>query len=243
MTDEVLEFKREYVNARCMDCMELMAEYPDKHFDLAIVDPPYGRGEDGGTNRTHGVKQRNGKVLRCLDGGYTAKGWDRETPGLKYFEELRRVSKHQIVWGINYYQVAWPGGRIVWDKVNDGADQSSAEIAFCSLNQRVDMVRYLWRGMMQGVSIAQGTIQQGNKALNERRIHPTQKPVKLYDWLLANYAQPGQRILDTHMGSGSIAIACHYARLHLTACEIDEDYFKAACERIDKETRQETFNI
>lgn len=218
--------------------MDVMRDAPDNYWDLAIVDPPYGLGEDGGKNRTHGVKQKNGKVLRCSDGGYQAKQWDRETPPLEYFDQLRRVTRHQIVWGINYYPIAWNGGRIIWDKVNDGADQSGAEIAFCSYNQRVDLVRYMWRGMMQGVSIKQGTTQQGNKTLNEKRIHPTPKPVKLYEWLLQTYAKPGDRILDTHMGSGSIAIACHYAEIHLTACEIDEDYYAAALARIEIQTRQ-----
>lgn len=226
------------LDLRLADCMAVMREMPDNAYDLAIVDPPYGRGEDGGTNRNHGVKQRNGTVMLCRDGGYQAKSWDRKPPPPEYFAELRRVSRHQIVWGINYYSVAWPGGRIIWDKVNDGADQSGAEIAFCSLNQRVDILRYMWRGMMQGVSIAQGTIQQGNKALNEKRIHPTQKPVKLYEWILDTYAKPGDRILDTHMGSGSIAIACHYRGHPLTACEIDADYYAAAVERIERETRQ-----
>ena len=226
---------------RLADCMDVMREAPDNHWDLAIVDPPYGRGEDGGTNRNHGVKQKNGKVLLCQDGGYTAKAWDRETPPVEYFAELRRVSRNQIVWGINYYPVPWNGGRIVWDKVNDGADQSGAEIAYCSLNERVDVVRYMWRGMMQGVSIRQGTVQQGNKALNEKRIHPTQKPVKLYEWLLSKYADPGQRILDTHLGSGSIAIAAHYAGHKLTGCEIDAEYYAAAVERVNRETAQMDF--
>lgn len=220
------------------DCIEGMKAMSDKAFDLAIVDPPYGRGEDGGTNRCHGVKQKNGSVLQCMDGGYQKKDWDREPPTLEYFTEVQRVAKHQIIWGINYYPVALPGGRIIWDKVNDGADQSGAEIAYNSLNERVDMVRYMWRGMMQGVSTRRGTIQQGNKALNEKRIHPTQKPVKLYGWLLDEYAKPGDEILDTHLGSGSSVIACLERGLRVTAYEIDPDYFSAACERIEATQKQ-----
>lgn len=223
------------------DCMAGMRELPDNAFDLAIVDPPYGRGEDGGTNRCHSVKQRNGTRMLCTDGGYTKKDWDSIPPPPEYFAELRRVARHQIIWGINYYDVALPGGRIIWDKVNDGADQSGAEIAYCSLNERVDIVRYLWRGMMQGLSIANGTIQQGNKALNEKRIHPTQKPVKLYQWLLAQYAQPGWRILDTHMGSGSLAIACHDMGFPMTGFEIDPEYFEKATDRIRREQAQTRF--
>lgn len=220
-----------------IDCMDYMATLPDGAFDLAIVDPPYGRGEDGGTNRSGNVKQKNGTVLRCVDGGYAKKDWDSAPPPPEYFAELRRVSKHQIIWGANYMPVTLRGGAIVWDKLNDGADQSGAEIAHCSLNERVDVVRYMWRGMMQGEAVG-SMRQQGNKALNERRIHPTQKPVKLYEWLLQQYAAPGMRVLDTHLGSGSIAIAAHYCGVELVACEIDRDYWQAASERYEYETRQ-----
>lgn len=221
------------------DCLDGMAAMADKAFDLAIVDPPYGRGEDGGTNRCHGVKQKNGTVLQCLDGGYKKKDWDREPPSPAYFAELQRVAKQQIVWGVNYYPVLLPGtGRIVWDKVNDGADQSGAEIAYNSLNERVDLVRYMWRGMMQGVSVRRGMVQQGNKALNEKRIHPTQKPVKLYGWLLDTYAKAGQKIIDTHLGSGSSVIACLERGFSVTAFEIDPEYFDAACRRIEESQRQ-----
>ena len=220
-----------------IDCMEYMATLPDGAFDLAIVDPPYGRGEDGGTNRCHGVKQKNGTVLRCMDGGYAKKDWDREPPPPEYFDELRRVARHQIVWGANYMPVKLQGGAIVWDKVNDGADQSGAEIAYCSLNERVDVVRYMWRGMMQGEAVGSHR-QQGNKALNERRIHPTQKPVKLYEWLLQKYAHPSMKILDTHSGSASLAIAAYYFGADLVACEIDTEYWAASKRRLEAETRQ-----
>ena len=222
-----------------IDCMDYMATLPDGAFDLAIVDPPYGRGEDGGINRsgTRAVKQKNGTVLRCVDGGYAKKHWDTSPPPPEYFDELRRVAKHQIIWGANYMPVKLQGGAIVWDKMNDGCDQSGAELAYCSLNQRVDVVRYMWRGMMQGEAVG-SMRQQGNKALNERRIHPTQKPVKLYEWMLRKYARPGMRLLDTHLGSGSIAVAAHYYGIDLVACEIDADYFQAASDRFNSETRQ-----
>lgn len=213
------------------DCMDYMATLPDAAFDLAIVDPPYGRGEDGGTNRCSGVKQKNGTVLQCIDGGYAKKDWDREPPPPEYFAELRRVAKNQIIWGANYMPVKLQGGAIVWDKVNDGSDQSGAEIAYCSLNERVDVVRYMWRGMMQGDRVG-SMLQQGNKALNERRIHPTQKPVKLYEWLLATYAKPGQKILDTHFGSASLEVACAKLGFSVFACEIDVDYFSSGKGRV-----------
>jgi site-specific DNA-methyltransferase (adenine-specific) len=221
------------------DCMDYMATLSDAAFDLAIVDPPYGRGEDGGKNRSKGVLQKNGTVLQCLDGDYSKKNWDRAPPPLEYFDELRRVARHQIIWGANYMPVKLQGGAIVWDKVNDGSDQSGAEIAYCSLNERVDVVRYMWRGMMQG-DVVGSMRQQGNKKLNERRIHPTQKPVKLYEWLLQKYAKPGMRILDTHLGSGSIAIAAHRYGVDLVGCEIDADYWREAKERFEAETRNMT---
>ena len=221
------------------DCMEYMRGLPDNAFDLAIVDPPYGLSEHGGKNRTKAVLQKNGSRLIATDGGYAKKDWDKVPPPAEYFAELRRVSRNQIIWGANYYAGLPSAGAIIWDKVNDGADQSGAEIALNTLNKRVDIVRYMWRGMMQGESIQNGTRQQGNKALNEKRIHPTQKPVKLYQWLLSNYAKPGDRILDTHLGSGSSAIAAHYAGFDFVGIELDEDYYKAACKRFDEATRQE----
>lgn len=219
------------------DCMEFMRSLPDNWADLAIVDPPYGRGEHGGTSRTHGVVQKNGKVT-VVSGEYDRKNWDNEPASEDYINSLLRVSRHQIIFGVNYIPIFnFSGGRIVWDKINDGADQCGAEIAYCSLNERVDIVRYMWRGMMQGECIGSFR-QQGNKALNERRIHPTQKPVALYRWILENYATPGQRILDTHLGSGSSAIAAHYFGCDFVGTEIDPDYYAAAVQRFDNETSQ-----
>lgn len=223
-----------------IDCMEYMKGLEDNAFDLAICDPEYGRREHGGTNRNHGVKQKNGSVSMCLDGGYEKKNWDNSPPDKSYFIELFRVSKNQIIWGSNYHPVALQGGAIIWDKVNDGSDQSGAEIAYCSLNNRVDIIRYMWRGMMQGESIRNGTKQQGNKSLNEKRIHPTQKPVKLYECLLDRYAKEGDMILDTHGGSFSLAIACYKLGFDFVGCELDKNYHDAACKRFDMETRQAT---
>lgn len=220
------------------DCMEAMREFPDKFFDLAVVDPPYGRGEDGGVCRSGYVKQKSGTRLYVKDGSYTKKNWDSEPPGKEYFDELFRCSKNQIVFGANYMNIFLPGGRIIWDKCNDGADQSAAEIAYCSLNSRVDMFRFMWRGMMQGKSIFQGTVQQGNKKMNERRIHPTQKPVALYAWIYSRYAKPGYKILDTHLGSGSSRIAAHDAGLDFWGYEIDKTYFDLQEQRFAEYTAQ-----
>ncbi len=204
------------------DCMEYMAMLPDKAFDLAIVDPPYGRGEDGWVNR---------------DGTYAKKDWDFSPPPIEYFSELKRVTEHQIIWGANYMPAHLGGGMIVWDKLNDGSDQSDAELAYCSFSDRVDIARFMWRGMLQGDNVGSFS-PQGNKSLNEVRIHPTQKPVKLYEWLLTSYAEGAQRILDTHGGSMSSVIACLNLGVEIVCIEKDEDYFNAAVKRITQSQMQ-----
>ena len=205
--------KTDLLDIRHADCMDLMREFPDKHFDIAICDPPYGIGN---------FIPQTGKRKA---GNFDAVAWNDAAPSPEYFQELRRVSKNQIIWGANYYN-CFTGGAIVWDKNQVNPKLSRCEIASNSIGDRVAYVEIPWAGFI-------GTHDRS-------AIHPCEKPVKLYEWILANYAKPGQRILDTHMGSGSIAIACHYAGHHLTACELDADYYKAACERIDRETRQQT---
>jgi len=222
------------------DCMEYMAGLPGGAFDLAIVDPEYGRGESGGKDRSGMVKQNGGNCIFVEGNKYAKKEWDKKPVSESYFSELFRVSKNQIIWGENYYFANFGPGRIIWDKCNEGSDQSDCEIAFNSLCDRVDLFRFMWRGMMQGKSIQEGHIQQGNKQLNESRIHPTQKPVALYKWLLSRYAKPGDKILDTHGGSGSICLACHDLGYDLTWMELDADYYKAACERYQNHAAQAT---
>jgi site-specific DNA-methyltransferase (adenine-specific) len=209
------------VSLSCEDCMALMRRYPDKHFDLAIVDPPYGI-------NAYASGKMGGGVL-AKQSCYKPTKWDSAIPPTEYFSELRRVSKNQIIWGGNYFPLPPSSCWIVWDKINGENNFADCELAWASFVTAVRKFSFRWQGMLQG-----------NMAEKEERIHPTQKPVALYRWLLANYATPGQRILDTHLGSGSHAIACHYAGMHLTACEIDADYFAAAQERIARETRQTT---
>ena len=191
----------------CEDCMALMARYPDKHFDLAIVDPPYGIGI-----AANPVRQAHDR-----------KQWDNAIPSIEYFAELRRVSRHQIIWGGNYFPLPPSQGFIIWDK----RQPEDFSLAMCE---------YAWTSLQAPAKIFRRSV-----LLEKNKIHPTQKPVALYRWLLANYAKPGQRILDTHLGSGSHAIAAHYFGAHLTACEIDADYFAAATARIQRETAQTTF--
>lgn len=189
----------------CEDCMALMARYPDKHFDLAIVDPPY-RDE----NKPTEWMVRYGS-MKTIAG----------RPSSEYWTELLRVSRSQVIWGANNFGLEFKGF-VAWDKKIRGSS------------------RYSWVEIA-AISEELGTVSSIVEfGIEDDRIHPTQKPVALYRWLLERYANPGQRILDTHLGSGSHAIACHYFGAHLTACEIDRDYYEAAMARIKRETAQTT---
>jgi site-specific DNA-methyltransferase (adenine-specific) len=198
-----------------MDCMEYMATQPDNAFDLAIVDPPYGLEDwnDRGSNKNICDKQH-----MDLD---KIKKWEKAFPYEEYFHDLFRVSKNQIVWGGNHFldYLGKTKQIIVWDKTIRGMHFNDCEIAWCS-------------------NIKEACRIYTQTANDKNRIHPTQKPVKLYSWLLRNYAEKGQRILDTHGGSFSSAIAAHYFGVDMVICEIDEDYFKAGKERFERETKQ-----
>jgi site-specific DNA-methyltransferase (adenine-specific) len=194
-----------------IDCMEYMAGLPDKAFDLAIVDPPYGID----INSSGRLGHYGGKN----------KSWDSEIPKVTYFDELFRISKNQIVWGGNYFSLFLPPTRcfIIWDK------QQPADISFASCE-------YAWSSFDQSAK----TYRQRPQNADVERIHPTQKPVKLYHWLLHNYAKEGDRILDTHLGSGSSAIAAHKRGFDFVGCEIDKDYYDAACKRFKEQTMQQS---
>lgn len=207
------------------DCMTYMAGLPDKAFDLAIVDPPYGIGENGDRNASRG-KLAIAKDYKPFAGG------DTEPPPIEYFTELQRVSVNQIVWGANHFidRIAKPSSCwIVWDKVTGKSDFADSELAWTSFRTAVRNFRFQWSGMLQG-----------NMANKEHRIHPTQKPVALYEWLLTHYAKPGQRILDTHLGSGSSAIAAHNLGFDFVGTELDPDYYAAAVRRFESHKAQRT---
>ncbi len=207
-----------------VDCMEYMKGLDDNAFDLAIVDPPYGIGESGKTNKSRS------KLAIAKDYKPFA-GEDIVPPNLQYFKELQRVSRNQIIWGANHFCSIFGGSSscwIVWDKMTGASDFADCELAYTSFKTAVRKFQFQWSGMLQG--------DMKNK---EMRIHPTQKPVKLYNWLLANYAKGGDRILDTHLGSGSSAIAAHYGGFDFVGCELDEHYFRAAKNRLEHETAQE----
>ena len=211
----------------CEDNMELMARYPDNYFDLAIVDPPYGIDMDGG-------KIGGNNCGKAKD--YTKKDWDKESPKQEYFNELKRISKHQIVWGANHFISKIPFDSscwIIWDKDNTG-NFADCEMAWTSFDTAVRKFKFRWNGMLQE-----------NMKDKEIRIHPTQKPVQLYKWILKNYAKDGFKIIDTHLGSGSHAIAIEEMNrfekmnLTLTACEIDKEYFKDTTNRIINHASQQ----
>ena len=187
------------------DNMQLMARYPDNYFDLAIVDPPYGIGIS-----SNPVRQKHGK-----------KNWDNNIPHDQYFKELFRVSKNQIIWGGNYFNLNSSQGFFIWDK----RQPHEFSLAMCE---------YAWRSIQKPAKMWSLSVLK-----EQGKIHPTQKPVELYKWLLENNAKQGDKILDTHLGSGSIAIACHDYDFELTACELDLEYYNAALLRITNHTKQQ----
>lgn len=199
------------------DCMELMKRTPDKYFDLAIVDPPYGIGYDGAkkTSGSHGGRK-----------AHEFKGWDSKIPEKLYFDELYRISQNQIIWGANYFTEFLPPsmGWIVWRKDRGEFSSSDAELAFSSFN----------RALREFTKNPLVLVREGGT------IHPTQKPVALYKWLLDKYAKPNDKILDTHLGSMSIAIACHDYGFELTGCELDPEYYTKGIERVQNHVKQLT---
>ena len=203
------------------DNMQLMARYPDNYFDLAIVDPPYGIDADV-KNSTDKMQTKKSATKSKK---YGSQLWDSDIPTDEYFDELKRVSKKQIIWGANYFGLV--GGMIYWHKNVTMPTYSTGDLAWVSWLNKLDFVNISWHGMIQQDMV--------NK---ETRIHPTQKPVALYKWLLDKYAKQGDKILDTHLGSGSIAIACHDYGFDLTACELDKEYFDKAMQRINNHTSQ-----
>jgi site-specific DNA-methyltransferase (adenine-specific) len=210
------EVKSEVFN---MDCLEYMKSLPDKHFDLCIADPPYGIGESRKKNNSRG------KLAKAKS--YTVKGWDDEALDVSFFNEILRVSKHAIIWGSNHFISKLPYDSscwIVWDKENGENDFADCELAWTNFKTAVRRFKFRWQGMLQG-----------NMKNKEERIHPTQKPVALYSWLLKNYGKEGDKIFDPFLGSGSSRIAAYKMGFDFVGCEIDEEYFRLSEERFQKE--------
>lgn len=208
------------------DCMELLKQTPDNYYSLALVDPPYGIGESGGKNRNN----KKGSAIGLKTPNYTKKDWDDEIPNKEYFEELFRISKNQIIWGGNYFiEYLKPTSCfLVWDKKETAkGDFADCELAWTNFKTSVRKFTYGWIGF--------DYLNNPNK---EKKIHPTQKPVALYKWILDKYAKEGDKILDTHGGSCSLAIACHDYGYELTACELDKEYYDKAIQRIKNHVSQ-----
>ena len=201
------------------DCLVGMARYPDNYFDLAVVDPPYGIGEDGLKNHSRGKATK--PTL------YTDKDWDTDSPPLEYFNELIRVSKNQIIWGANHFISKIPFDSscwIVWDKQNGENDFADCELAWSSFDTAVRQFKFRWAGMLQG-----------NMKNKEIRIHPTQKPIALYSWIYHNYLKDGGKVIDSHLGSGSNRIAADKAgNIDFIGFELDKDYYQAQEKRFSQ---------
>lgn len=215
--------------AENIDCMEFMARYPDKFFDLAVVDVPYGI--DAASDKRGGTQF--GKAA-AKSKSYGKKDWDKYTPVKKYWDELFRVSVNQIIWGANHFIENIPINSscwVVWDKVNGDNGYADCELAWTSFESAVRKYKYMWAGMLQE-----------NMKNKEARIHPTQKPIALYQWLLKNYAKSGDKILDTHLGSGSSRIAAYKMGFDFYSTELDKDYFEAQEKRFKEAIAEPLFD-
>lgn len=217
----------------CCDCMDFMAKYPDKYFELSIVDVPYGinMAARGNVGSERGFNKSGSKTYSIQR--YSKKNWDLSAPDENYFDELFRVSKNQIIWGANHFISRIPFDSscwIVWDKDNSG-NYADCELAWASFPTAVKKFKYRWNGMLQ---------EEMDK--KEVRMHPTQKPVKLYTFCLENYAKEGDKILDTHLGSGSSRIAAYKLGFDFYGCEIDREYFEAQEARFKKAIAEPLFD-
>ena len=208
------------ITATNEDCMDLLKRTPDNYYELSIVDPPYG---------INVTKMTLGNGKKKINRGNS--DWDSKTPDLKYFKELRRVSKNQVIWGANYMTENLPPsmGWIYWDKGTGLNDFSDGELAYTSFNRALRSYKVGWVG--------------ANAKDKDGRFHPTQKPVKLYEWILINYAKEGDKILDTHRGSASLDIACHNLGFDLVTCEIDTDYFNDGNKRLKQHQQQQVMKF
>jgi len=218
------DFEIKKVKCYNVDCMAFMKEVPDNYYELAIVDPPYGINAD--KKNSDNTKKSSKSATESKY--YGNQNWDNNVPTEKYFIELMRVSKHQIIWGVNYYPYPMlTGGRLYWHKNVSMPTYSDGELAYCSLINKLTYIELTWHGMIQN-----------NMAEKEQRIHPTQKPVQLYKWILNTYAKQGDKIIDTHGGSFSSACACLDMGFDIDICEIDKEYFNDAVNRLKNNVQE-----
>jgi len=219
------------------DNMELMAKYPDGYFDLAIVDPPYGIGASKQSSSSSKMKGRKNSIIKRST--LESKNWDNETPDKDYFEELFRVSKEQIIWGGNYFELPLINSWLVWNKLQLLETRSDGEMAWTSFKRPLKIVPLLQDGFKRGQNVGYNQPVIYNEPFSGKQtIHPTQKPVALYKWLLDKYAKPNDKILDTHLGSASIAIACHDYGFELVGAELDKEYYDKALQRVKNHISQ-----
>jgi site-specific DNA-methyltransferase (adenine-specific) len=220
------------------DNMALMARYPDNYFDLAIVDPPYGIGAGKQNVSSSKMKGRKNSIIKRSD--LKSKEWDNEIPNKEYFDELFRVSKNQIIWGGNYFPLPLINSWIVWNKLQVLETRSDGELAWTSFKKPLKIVPLLQDGFKRGQNVGYNQPVIYNVPFSGKQtIHPTQKPIVLYKWILDKYAKENDKILDTHLGSGSIAIAAHDYGYELTACELDKEYYDKAIQRINNHVAQQ----
>lgn len=230
-----------------IDNMKFMPSVPDKYYDITIADPPYGIKESSANHasRNTPIRQANGALLKAPRAKYKKAVWDNEPPSTQFFEHLTRISNNQIIWGGNYYNYLvgipfkpprrkdwpefikqYPTGWIIWDKVNGDNDFNDCELAWTSFDRPTYILPYMWNGMMQGISLDEPYTQQGNKALNEVRDHPTQKPTILLRKLYKDYTLPGQKAFDPGLGSGTNRRAAHDMGLHFESCENNKGIYE-----------------
>jgi len=221
-----------YSEVYLMDCVDGLRHYPDNYFDLAIVDPPYGIGASKQSASSSKMKGRKNSVIKRST--LKSKNWDNETPTKEYFKELFRVSKNQIIWGGNYFNLPLVNSWLIWNKLQLLETRSDGEMAWTSFKRPLKIVPLLQDGFKRGQNVGYNQPVIYNKPFSGKQtIHPTQKPIALYEWILHNYANEGDLILDTHLGSGSSRIAADKAGLNFVGFEIDEEYFNAANKRFE----------
>ena len=246
---------REFHNC---DNMDLLASYQDNQLDLGYDDPPWGKGEHGGKDRTGIVVQRNGRIDRVRGGKYVKKDWDKAPPPPEWFHHYRRITRNQIIKGGNYFPELvgtpfrsprreefeqfledLPRGFIIWDKVNGNCDQYDCEVFWTSFDRPSWILTYMWNGMNQGRSIARGNVMQGDKRLNEKRLHPCHTPQRVVTHILKQYTEPGQSVLDSHAGHNPTAVACEQLGLDYVTIERDSDYFRSGGQYIIQSRQQQ----
>lgn len=251
------------ITISCEDNMELMARYPNKYFDVAVIDPEYGIGESSKNHKSRNtaIVQKNGSKLKAKYSNYTKKHWDNKPPSDDFFNEIKRVSTNQVIFGANYFSQIIkntckpprrneyddfikqnPKGFIIWDKVNGSNDFNDCEIIYTSYDFDSFVLYYMWSGMMQGINVStdlqKALIQIGDKSLNEKRLHPTQKPIKLIKWIFNFLNIFNLKVIDTNTGLMVVVLVSIDAECEIVACDKEEEYFNKGIQRVKNHVSQ-----